>query len=148
MVAMLANLVQILGVDAVKVITAVVRCVWQLQEVDKERRKLEDSVRVLEQLLHSPTGRSIVQQQQLLGHLASNAIRAAAELARSYSEISAPSRLVLGGAGMAAQFRDLRFSVESYCLSILFINAFLLVEQGNPPHPPPPPAPSSPLIAR
>ncbi|RCV39495.1 hypothetical protein SETIT_8G228900v2 [Setaria italica] len=144
MVGKAANLVQLFGVDAITLITIVASCFWQFHEVQKECRKLEDSVRMLRLLLLSPAGCWIMQQQnfELLGHLVTNALMDADDLVRSFCE-STPSLCVLRGRGMSRQFRDLRNSIDSYCHIILSI---IVVVQDNPPPPPPPPPPPSSLV--
>jgi hypothetical protein len=141
MVGKAANLIQIFGLDAFTLVTILTVCFWQFHEAKEECRKLEDRVRVLRQLLLSPAGCWIVQQQslELLGHLViTNALRDADDLLRSYYTESTPFLRVLRGRAMSRQFRDLRNSIDSITTFLL-----LLLVQANPPPPPPPPGDST-----
>ena len=125
-----ANLFQLFGVDAITLI-AIAASLLRFHEINKECRKLEDRVRMLRLLLHSPGGCWVMQQQQ--GHLLTNALREAHDLVKSYNGSTVFARL-WGGRGMATRLRDLRSSIDSYCGLIVSVNAFILVvEAGHPP---------------
>ena len=128
-----ANLVQILGLDAVTLIT-IAMCFLVFHEVKQEER-----VRMLQVLLLSPAGCSIVQQQQHLaaelGYQVTNALNQAHNLIESYKQSTLFLR-VLRARSTARQFRDLCSSIDSYCGLLLSINAYLLIHQANPPPPP------------
>ena len=133
-----ANLVQILGLDAVTVITIAMRFLV-FHEVKQECQKLEERVRMLQVLLLSPAGCSIVQQQQHLaaelGYQVTNALNQAHNLIESYKQ-STLFLSVLRARSTARQFRDLCSSIDSYCGLLLSISAYLLIHQANPPPPP------------
>ena len=134
-----ANLVQILGLDAVTLITIAMRFLV-FHEVKQECQKLEERVRMLQVLLLSPAGCSIVQQQQHLaaelGYQVTNALNQAHNLIESYKQSTLYLR-VLRARSTARQFRDLCSSIDSYCGLLLSINAYLLIiHQANPPPPP------------
>jgi len=131
-----ANLVQILGLDAVTVITIAMRFLV-FHEVKQECRKLEDRVQMLRLLLNSPAGCWIMQQEHLeaeLGYQVNNAIKEAHNLTESYKQSTLFLR-VLGARSTARQFRDLCNSIDNYCGLLLSINAYRLIHQANPPPP-------------
>ena len=132
-----ANLVQILGLDAVTVITIAMRFLV-FHEVKQECRKLEDRVQMLRLLLSSPAGCWIMQQEHLeaaaLGYQVNNAIKEADKLIESYKQSTLLLR-VLRARSTARQFRDLCSSIDSYCGLLLSISAYLLIHQANPPPP-------------
>ena len=129
-----ANLVQILGLDAVTLITIAMRFLV-FHEVKQECRKLEDRVQMLRLLLISPAGCWIMQQEHLeveLGYQVNNAILEAHNLIESYKQSTLFLR-VLRARSTARQFRDLCSSIDSYCGFLLSISAYLLIHQANPP---------------
>ena len=131
-----ANLVQILGLDAVTVITIAMRFLV-FHEVKQECRKLEDRVQMLRLLLSSPAGCWIMQQEHLeveLGYQVNNAILEAHNLIESYKQSTLLLR-VLRARSTARQFRDLCSSIDSYCGLLLSMSAYLLIHQANPPPP-------------
>jgi L-alanine-DL-glutamate epimerase-like enolase superfamily enzyme len=125
-VAKAANLAQLLGLDAVTLITIAISFL-RFHQARKECRKLEGRVRMLQALLSSVGGRWITQRQQQ-DELLQMTLRDANSLVESYKRRSLYAR-VRGGRGMATRFRDLRSRVDSYCHLILAVNAFLLVVQ-------------------
>jgi hypothetical protein len=133
-----ANLLQLFsGLDVITLIT-IAASFLRFHEMSKECRKLEERVRMLRVLLHSPSGCWIMQQQNLEpGHLVTNALRYAHDIVESYNGSTLFARVRRGGS-MAARFRDLRRSIDSYCGLILSVNAFLLAVQVQASHPPPP----------
>ena len=132
-----ANLVQILGLDAVTVITIAMRFLV-FHEVKQECRKLEDRVQMLRLLLmSSPAGCWIMQQEHLeaeLGYQVTNALNQAHNLIESYKQSTLFLR-VLRARSTARQFRDLCSSIDSYCGLLLSMSAYLLIHQANPPPP-------------
>jgi L-alanine-DL-glutamate epimerase-like enolase superfamily enzyme len=132
-VAKAANLAQLLGLDAVTLITIAISFL-RFHQARKECRKLEERERMLRALLSSVGGRWITQRQQQ-DELLQMTLRDANSLVESYKRRSLYAR-VRGGRGMATRFRDLRSRVDSYCHLILAVNAFLLVVQP-PNHPSP-----------
>ncbi|CAD6252811.1 unnamed protein product [Miscanthus lutarioriparius] len=119
-----ANLFQLFGVDAV---TA---SLLRFHEMNTECRKLEERVRMLRLLLHSPGCYWVMQHVEL--HLLTNALKEAHELVESYNGSTLFARL-WGGRGMAMRLRDLRSSIHSYCGLIVSFNAFILVVEADPP---------------
>ena len=125
-----ANLFQLFGVDAVTLV-AVATSLLRFHEMNTECRKLEERVRMLRLLLHSPGGYWVMQHVEL-GHLLTNALKEAHELVESYNGSTLFARL-WGGRGMAMRLRDLRSSIHSYCSLIVSFNAFILVVEADPP---------------
>jgi hypothetical protein len=119
-------------VDAITIV-AIAASFLQFHEMNKECSKLEERVRMLRALLHSPAGCWIIQQHMELGHLLTNALRDADDLVEFYNGSVLFARL-RGGRGMATRLRDLRSSIDSYCDLIVSINAFILVMEVD--HPP------------
>ena len=126
-----ANLLQLFGVDAITIV-AIAASFLQFHEMNKECRKLEERVRMLRALLHSPAGCWIIPQHVELGHLLTNALRDADDLVESYNGSTLFARLRRGRA-MATRLRDLRSSIDSYCDLIVSINAFILVAEVDEP---------------
>jgi hypothetical protein len=126
-----ASLLQLFGVDAITVV-AMAASFLRFHEMNKECRKLEERMRMLDALLHSPAGCWIMQQGHCLelGHLLTNALGEAHVLVESYSRSSLFARL-RRGRGMATRLRDLRSSIDSYCGLIVSINAFILVVEAD-----------------
>ena len=127
-----ANLAQILGLDAVTLITIAMHFLV-FHEVKQECRKLEDRVQMLRLLLNSPAGCWIMQQENLeaeLGYQGTNALNQAHNLIESYKQSTLRLR-VLRARSTATQFRDLCSSIDSYCGLLLSLNAYLLIHQAN-----------------
>ncbi|CAO2149982.1 unnamed protein product [Urochloa humidicola] len=129
-VGMAANLAQLFGLDAFTLIV-IGMSYLRFHEVNKECRKLEDRVHMLQVLLRSPAGYWIVQHLEL-GHLVTTALKNAHDLVESYKGSTIFSR-VQRTRRTAGQFRDLRNSIESYCGQIHSINSYLLLAQVTPP---------------
>ena len=127
-----ANLFQLLGLDAITLVTVGTTCFLRLRKVTEECRKLEERVQVLAVLLLSPAGCWITQQHSLeqLRHLVTSALNDAHDLVDSYNGSTLFAR-VWRGRSTARRLRDLRTRIDSYCGLILSVDAFLFAAQAS-----------------
>ncbi|XBH81050.1 hypothetical protein VPH35_106684 [Triticum aestivum] len=112
-----ANVAQMSGLHAVMLVA---------QGSRRECAKLERCSRMLHALLKWPTGCGAVLLCSEMGGPVLKALVDAAGLVASYKKSTLWHR-VRRGRGMAAQLRDMRDVVDSYCGLLLFANAHLLL---------------------
>ena len=122
-----ANLAQMSGLHAVMLV-AVGVSLLRIPQSKRECAKLERCSRRLHSLLQWPTGCGAVLLSSETGDPILKALVDAAGLVASYKKSTLWHR-VRRGRGMAAQLRDMKDVVDSYCGLLLFLNAYFLLQQ-------------------
>ncbi|KAM3224092.1 hypothetical protein ACQJBY_057477 [Aegilops geniculata] len=128
-----ANVAQMFGLHAVMLV-AVGMSLLRIPQSRRECAKLERCSRRLHALLKWPTGCGAVLLCSEMGGPVLRALVDAAGLVASYKKSTLWHR-VRRGRGMAAQLRDMRDVVDSYCGLLLYVNAHLLLQPAT--HRPP-----------